>query len=114
MWQESKPADLPLLRTLLQDPDASVPEAAALRIAELDGFPALRDLLTVFHRGIAEGHDHDNLQTILLDLADEDPPTAKRILIEMLRGEDGRKSGIQLTVRWLLDHVEEAIRAGRG
>ena len=106
--REASEADLPLLRVLLLDESALVREAVAWPIADLEGLPALRDLLIAYRRGLDEGLDNDGFTTLLLEIAAGDPKGVKGQLQSLAFDPDSR---VKETALWLLTHCDAALDA---
>jgi HEAT repeat protein len=103
LHQESTKEDLPLLRQLLEDPDAGLREAAAWPVSELVGPSALPELLAVYQRGLEEGLDCDGLTTALIDLAETNAVEAANILRNLADGPD---PNMRENALWLLEFCE--------
>ncbi|MBM3795759.1 MAG: hypothetical protein FJW31_17275 [Acidobacteria bacterium] len=88
--QEANKTDLPWLKSLLQDNCALVREAVAAPIANLEGLPALRELLVAYQRGLDENHDHDGFSAVLIDMVSGDSGEAKRHLEILAADSDER------------------------
>ena len=102
--REARHEDLPMLRSLLADQSALVREAVAWPIADLEGLPALRDLLVAYQRGLDDGQDNDGFTALILDMVTEDTSAARDHLRSLARDAD---SQVRENALWLLSHCEE-------
>lgn len=99
--KEATHADLPWLRSLLADESALVREAGAWPIADLEGLPAIRDLMIAYQRGLDEGQDNDGFTALLIDMVSSNSGAAEQHL-HLLTNDPN--PGVRENARWLLDH----------
>ena len=99
--REASKADLPWLKSLLQDSSALVREAVAAPIADLDGLTELRELLVAYQSGLDENYDYDTFTAVLIDLVIRDSDEAKRRLEILVTNSD---ENVRENARWLIEH----------
>ncbi len=99
--QEAKSRDVPWLRSLLADRSPLVRGAVAASIADLEGLPALRDLLLAYGRVLDMNEEPDRLKAVLIELVADGSDEA-RSLLELLTEDADRQ--VRCNARWLLKY----------
>jgi HEAT repeat protein len=100
LHRTAAPEDLARLLSLLNDDDFVVREAAAWPISELAGPSALRELLVAYQRGFDYEQDNDGFTTALMDLAESNPASCRKVLEGLAKDAD---PATRENAAWLLD-----------